>query len=331
MVIDRGGTIHIVYSGYVEPYLSQDPVHHAWKPPGGEWQTETISQKWDFYQGPVMAATPDGVLHVVGDTAREKGLRHYWKVRGGGWEGEELALPEGVGVDPGVSLGVTAAGGLVASFSVDRGAAIYIGHLEGQGQWRMERTPLRGWSPVFAPSGSPLRFVYQAGGRFLVARQEPSGEWSAQPMGESRSRVGARDVAFGQDGEIQVAFISGDKLWHVAKEGGEWATTPLWEVGCDATGVSIGVGPTGQAVIAYYDSYCAESATRPRNPNSGLRYARRQPDGSWQRGVVASGNFVGEDNSLIVDGSGKAHLAYVAMRGFWALESSLSYASLDPQ
>jgi hypothetical protein len=103
---------------------------------------------------------------------------------------------------------------------------------------------------------------------------------------------------------VHVVFHDGNSggLYHATQASGSWVTQTIDLFEGQDVGrfcASAIHPPTGRLHVAYYDG-----------SNRDLKYARKDPGGSWVRKVLDAAGDVGSHASIALDPAGKVHIAY---------------------
>lgn len=179
------------------------------------------------------------------------------------------------------------------------------------GAWSFEgilpsATTLISWALAIDPSGGlHVSYAHTDDGLTyeLVHGKKTGVTWTFTPV-TSAGRPGRNSIAVDGSGLPHLTYYeqANFRLMHAASTGTIWSTELVHGVAGTDLGTynSLAINPsTGRLHVAYYDATSQD-----------LRYARKDPGGSWVLKLIDANGDVGAYASLGLDGAGNVHIGY---------------------
>jgi hypothetical protein len=152
-----------------------------------------------------------------------------------------------------------------------------------------------------------MRIYYGLMGSGTTPGGVPPMLWAPLPVVTSPqpwSQVDDTDMAINENGRVHVVFHerATGALYHASFPEPGWVLetvdqSPGLDLGASC---AIAVEPTSKRVhVAYFDA-----------THKDLRYARKDPGGSWVRRIIEAVGEVGSHASIFIDGTGLVTIAY---------------------
>ena len=321
LALDASGRAHISYFTYEDM-----AVRYAYQT-GSVWQIETVEMQTGT-AAPSLALDSQGRPHIA--YATENGELHYAHKTASDWVIEKTAG----GVQK-QSLALDSAGQPHVSF-VAEGVLKY--GLRTAAGWQISNVgPSNAGDTSIALTDydTPL-IAYEQEGRIKLARK--GAYWDSETINEGPSR--SPSLALDAAGEPFVAYYNseGESVYYAYYEAGSWRKTFVDGAQLQAP-VSLALGPGDEVYVAFIDggsdptelkinsetviergstygwSIALDADSQPvvsyrSAPGNDLMFARRGNDG-WTIQTVESMGYVGYYPQVALDGSGKAHIAYL--------------------